>query len=201
MKDENVGVLRNDRDSGTCRGASSSTSDPCRPSGRQIGFRRVTPGRPVKREGIRRRSASCWPAFIGCARRTGISKHPIVLSVFRSRVRPIFFSRGICQDAAPRFLPNDEKLRGIIWIAKISRFSLTAESNGRIVLRIGTLTSPPAKWRRLELKWRFSRWFRVQISNWYSSILVAHLTRRHGHPTMRNSDFSIDVNVEGKLNV
>lgn len=51
--------------------------------------------------------ASCWPPRprrrLSCARRTGISKHPIVLSVFRSRVCHLFFPGHLSRRSSGSF--------------------------------------------------------------------------------------------------
>lgn len=90
----------------------------------------VTPGRPVKREGVWLGCASCWPPRprrrLSCVRRTGISKHPIVLSVFRSRVRHLFFPEHLSRRSFGSFRRRWEATRcrvvDNIWIAKISPY-------------------------------------------------------------------------------
>lgn len=90
-------------------------ADPCRPSGRQIGPRWDNTGGSVDCEDTRlfafclvllTAAAGDYRAHAGI----GISKHPIVLSVSRSRVRRLlpFFYGGICQGALLRF-PRRER--------------------------------------------------------------------------------------------
>lgn len=77
------------------------------------------------------------PAFIVSAS-IRASKHPIVLSVSRSRVHHLFFYGGICQAAPPILRNDDEELYDEaapaadddIWIAKASPL-VDGESDGR----------------------------------------------------------------------
>lgn len=68
----------------------------------------VAPGNDWIREWIQCSRPASWLAVanerrLSCTRRIGVSKHPIVLSVSRSRVHHFFFS-GICQGALPILL-------------------------------------------------------------------------------------------------
>jgi len=89
---------------------------------------------------------------LSCARR--LSKHPIVLSVFRPRVRHFFF-RGICQDAPSVPLERREVTRSLPPLlrpttSELQRPRLSLTVNRIADITVGTPTNPSSKWRCLE---------------------------------------------------
>lgn len=122
--------------SGTCRGASSDERSLS--AVRQANWvPTVAPGnRWIQWEWIQCSHPASWLAVaherrLSCARRIGISKHPIVLSVSRSRVHHLFF-RGICQGALPILLARQGATMPLdddIWIAKTFPLRWSPKSN------------------------------------------------------------------------
>lgn len=68
----------------------------------------IAPGNRWTREWIQCSHPASWPAVanerrLSCARRIGISKHPIVLSVSRSRVHHLFFPGHLSRRSSDSF--------------------------------------------------------------------------------------------------
>lgn len=164
----------------------------------------VTPGGPVMQEGVRRsRPASCCPPRPRGVYR--VREGPGSLNIPLSCPSPgrecaTFFYRGICQGAPPVPLERREPTLPPLpppslpptTTSELQRPCLSLTANRMASITVGTPTSPPVKWRCLELKRRILRTYKCRGNDTYFR-RAFNINCRH---LSANTDISINVGRE-----